>query len=717
MVKLRIILSLACFFPMLIQAASLLQGRVCDSQENGLFSVLVCLKHQQNCCCYSDTQGYFSLEIPDTATDDSLFLFFVGYKALNIPLKGLNYSSLLEFKLQEDNRMLNAALIEHNPRLSEAFSLQKVDKMDIYLSPVSDGDPLKAVSFLPASSNTAENANPEFRGSPASASQVLLNGISITAPVRNTQLSGMGNFSLFNTELIGDMTIYAGNPPLSRANALSGLVEINTCNEIEKNETQLAFSMANAGLFRAQKLGKEAFVQGYANHQFSEPYLFFNSGGNKIKSFRTDDAGLNFRWEKDVLFINLYAYGISESFRAEDYAFGKNVATTAQKLRQFNVLNLGWHKDCYYVELNSGNNLSRSDFALGILQSVQKEKEWKTSLNIKFLPLDFLLLQTGLAAEYLSLDFKTDKPAYAFSMSDSVPLLHQDTSIACFIPEAVLYAKLQLPGQITLGLGLRKKILSEKLPSYLSYQLNLRKKFDEEHSFLISAGNYQSCFYPVYRYTRFSLQTSRQMSLEYTYEGEQLFIQTAAYLKREKSPSYFGPEYKMKILQREILGLECSAEYEWSRFRASFSYTLLKASIEADNCRYKAENDLPCFLKAYCSYTGKHLLSLSCSGVYRMGLRYTPVESGHYVAGAYAFEPQYGALNSQRYTPYFRLDLSLNQVVFGKNQRRLVLFATVGNILNRKNQKACLYSPDYSSLIAYSHYQGRRYYLGAQLSF
>ncbi|HOQ57610.1 MAG TPA: hypothetical protein PLI37_00910, partial [Bacteroidales bacterium] len=457
--------------------------------------------------------------------------------------------------------------------------------------------------------------------------------------------------------------------------------------------------------------------QCYANHQFSGPYLFFNPGGKRIKSFRTDDAGLNFRWGKKAAFINLYSYGISESFRAEDYIFGKEISNNAQKIRQFNVFNLGWHKDCSYLELNLGNNLSRSDFGLGILQSVQKEREWKTSLNLKFLPLDFLLLQTGLAAEYLSLDFKTDKPALAFSMSDSVPMLHQDTSIACFIPEAVLYAKLQLPGQITLGLGLRNKILSDKLPAYLSYQVNLRKKLEEKHSFLLSGGNYQACFYPVYRYTRFSLQTSRQLSLEYTYEGEQLFIQAAIYGKQEESPTYYGPEYKMKILQRDIRGLECSAEYEWNRLRASLSYTLLDAHIKSDSTWHKAENNLPCFLKAYLSYTGKHLLSLSCSGIYRTGLRYTPVESGRYVVEAYAFEPQHGAYNSRRYDDYFRLDLSLNQVIFGKNQRRLVVFATVGNVLNRKNQKARLYSPDYSDTIGYSHYQGRTYYLGAQVSF
>ncbi|HOH23974.1 MAG TPA: hypothetical protein PKY68_02665, partial [Bacteroidales bacterium] len=99
MVKHGFILILVCFFPLCIQAHSLLEGRVCDQQGNGLFSVLVCLKQQKNSCCYSDTKGYFSLDIPDTATDDSLFLFFVGYKPLSIPLKELDLSSFAELRL------------------------------------------------------------------------------------------------------------------------------------------------------------------------------------------------------------------------------------------------------------------------------------------------------------------------------------------------------------------------------------------------------------------------------------------------------------------------------------------------------------------------------------------------------------------------------------------------------------------------------------------
>lgn len=717
MVKHGIILSCFCLLSLYIQAHSVLEGRVIDAKGQGLFSAVICLKQQENCCCYSDLQGYFSLDISAASTGDTLYIGFIGYKPQALPLQSLDCASLIEIKLQEDNLLLTTALIEHNPRLSEVFSLQKINKLDIYLSPVSDGDPLKAVSFLPASSNTSENANPEFRGSPSSASQVLLNGVSISAPVRNTQLSGMGNFSLFNSELIGDMTIYAGNPPLTRGNALAGLVEINTCDEIEQNQTQVAVSMANAGIFRSRKLGKEVFVQCYANHQFSEPYLFFNSGGNKIKSFSTNDAGLNFRWKKGPTFINFYAYGIEESFTADDYTFGKEVMNSAYKIRQFNVLNLGWRQGACMLELNSGNNLSRSDFKYGVLHSIQKDREWKTSLNFKYIPREFLMLQAGFSAEYLSLDFETDKPAYAFSMADSVPMLHTDTAITCLIPEIYLYTKIQLPGQLSLGLGVRQKLPSDHLPAYFSYQGNLRWKLNHNNSLLFSGGNYSAYYYPIYRYTRFSLQSSKQWSLEYNFKSEAFFVQAAAYHKREESPTFFSPEYSMKTCQRDIKGLEASLEYAWKGLRTSISCSMLHAEIEIDSLVYKAENDLPYFLKAYACYTTRSLFSLSCNGAFRPGLWYTPIESGRYISEAYAFEPQYGAYHSQRYDAYFKLDLSLNQVIFGKNQRMLVLFATLSNVLNRKNQKTCIYTPDYSEQVDYMHFQGRTYYLGAQLSF
>jgi len=60
------------------------------------------------------------------------------------------------------------------------------------LSPVSQGDPLKAITILPASTTTNETANPSLRGSSADRTRVILNGVPIYKPVRASQLNNQG---------------------------------------------------------------------------------------------------------------------------------------------------------------------------------------------------------------------------------------------------------------------------------------------------------------------------------------------------------------------------------------------------------------------------------------------------------------------------------------------------------------------------------------------
>lgn len=64
-------------------------------------------------------------------------------------------------------RTLKDVTIVVKDPISEKFSVQKLGKMDIYLNPASNADPLKAISILPASTNVEETANPSLRGGSA----------------------------------------------------------------------------------------------------------------------------------------------------------------------------------------------------------------------------------------------------------------------------------------------------------------------------------------------------------------------------------------------------------------------------------------------------------------------------------------------------------------------------------------------------------------------
>ena len=97
-----------------------------------------------------------------------------------------------------------------------------------YTNPLAAGDALKAITILPSSTNTDETANPALRGSSADRTRIMFNGVPIYSPVRNSQLNGLGNFSLFNTEMIHNMYVYASNPPLTFGNTSAGLGRTNT---------------------------------------------------------------------------------------------------------------------------------------------------------------------------------------------------------------------------------------------------------------------------------------------------------------------------------------------------------------------------------------------------------------------------------------------------------------------------------------------------------
>ena len=136
--------------------------------------------------------------------------------------------------LSKINNLNEVILVSKDP-ISEKFAVEKLEKLDIYLNPSSKGDPLNAINTIPSSTNTEEGVNISLRGSSADKSKIYLNNVPIINPVRNSQLSSLGNFSIFNTELINKMYIYSSNPPLTYGNSTGGIVKINTKSPTEAN--------------------------------------------------------------------------------------------------------------------------------------------------------------------------------------------------------------------------------------------------------------------------------------------------------------------------------------------------------------------------------------------------------------------------------------------------------------------------------------------------
>ena len=182
-------------------------GQVIDKDRVPIMAVNVFIKNNPSLGTITDINGKFEL----TSTDvDTIVFSCLGYKAINIPFN--QFITPFEVTLHENTVAMNEVVVFANLSVTKEFSIKELDRLSIYMSPISSGDPLKAISILPYSTNTSESANPELRGSSSDYSRVIVNNVPVYSPVKNTQLNGMGNFSLLNTELIDNQLVYAGNP-------------------------------------------------------------------------------------------------------------------------------------------------------------------------------------------------------------------------------------------------------------------------------------------------------------------------------------------------------------------------------------------------------------------------------------------------------------------------------------------------------------------------
>ena len=186
--------SIVCLFCLFISTfcfcQNLLQGSVKDTKGEPIFAANAYLKSTPQTGATTGFDGNFKLEVEDI--NDVLIVSYLGFKTKEILLTSIDFNKKLNIVLEEDAQSLDAIIITARDPISEQFSVVKLKKLDIYFNPISQGDPLLAITSLPASTNTDETANPSLRGSSADRSRVILNGVPISNPVRASSLNNTG---------------------------------------------------------------------------------------------------------------------------------------------------------------------------------------------------------------------------------------------------------------------------------------------------------------------------------------------------------------------------------------------------------------------------------------------------------------------------------------------------------------------------------------------
>ncbi len=693
-------------------AQDLLRGVVRDAQGEPIFAANVYFQSTPQGGVISDENGGFALAVPPSRTTDTLIVSFIGYQAFRIAGGQLKEQVALEVVLQEQAASLNQIVIQAQDPIASQFALKTLNKLDIYTNPLAAADPLRAITSLAASSNTDESANPVLRGSDASRSRVILNGVPVYRPVRNSQLNNIGNFSLFNTEIVGSMQVYPSNPPLSYGNSSAGLVEIETQNKLPQNQVQLSAGLASLGAFVSQKLGEESFMQVYGNYQFSRAFIGLNrSNLPGLDDFGNQDLGLNMRWSLGKgFYANLYSYAIRERYRFTTEVFSLEDQARARSRRVFQVFNLVKSTRMGQISLNHGNNFSQTDYRFGNIHSDNGIRQFNTSLNYRGFLGKNTSYQLGVYQDYSHYRYDNLNPVYFYAVSPQAPTEVLDSNLSRHQVEIYEFISTDFGQKWSFSSGLRSNIPLRGQSHYLSSQMSLSFRPWEGHSFLLSGGRYHHIAQPNFFELTYRQLDADQVALDYQYQGDKSNWTAAVYYKQE-SGAPFRPELPSPD-NRRLWGLEVSWQGDLLPYLNLYlAHSMIRDQIQQEGSNQTGPQHYAWFAKAALSYNNPRVASISLSYIGRPGNRFTPIVDSRYNETAQAYQPLYASdLNSAQLQDYHLLSLGLSKYMPLKSGA-LILYGSLNNLLNRKNQRNQVFSPDYQ-VEGFAYYSQQTLYMG-----
>jgi ferric enterobactin receptor len=205
---LKILLSLAIFFPFLVpaQAQKKIIGQVIDSKSLQPVAFATIAVKMQNTGVFSDEKGYFTILVPsDTST---LVISSVGYQSNTEKLNSDKISSFYYFKLTQELKQLDEVKViaekDRIVRVSPEISSVKMSPVLVSKLPnMGEVDVIRSFQLLPGVSATNEtSAGLYVRGGTPDQNLLLFDGMTIYHVDHF-----YGFFSAFNANSIDDIEL------------------------------------------------------------------------------------------------------------------------------------------------------------------------------------------------------------------------------------------------------------------------------------------------------------------------------------------------------------------------------------------------------------------------------------------------------------------------------------------------------------------------------
>lgn len=681
-----------------VTAQSQITGRVKAGDDGeALIGAHVYLLKNWRVGTVTDADGNFTLQISNEDLTDSLLISFVGFREQVLPISGQ-----VLVKLDPVPASGEEVVIFAKPLIAEEFKYMKISKLDIYTNPTAAADPILAVNSLPSATTTDESANISLRGSSPIETGIFLNNVPIYDAVRYAQLNGIGTFSLFNTSIIKEVTVFPGNPPLEFGNTTAGVVSLTTDDRIlDDNANSVIVSLANIGVSRDQRISDNSSLKLFSNWQPSGLIKALNHESLKeIKSFESGDLGLYWYGGKRKLTWKVFNYSLLEGYKFH-FRHPSFVGTfDQQKIRTFLTASLNQEVGRGVLSLNSGVSRSDGDFSFSSSNFDVLNRDLFLGVNF-FLPGEKLSWKSGISYDQRNSDVDGTFHEFPYALGLNHPTNEVANTVRSQTAEAFTYLKYYLSSAWTVGSGLRKNIPTVGQESYLAKQLNVTYA-SEPWSVTAGAGKYFKYGLEENNGELVNIE-SVQYSVDFNYHLE----------NTRSSISFFKKEANINQESYDAVGAEVFVDYRFSpKLNGSLSLTSVNAnSSSADTYRY----DLSYFVRGNLSYNPGSFWTIESVLVTREGVPFTPVEGASFNSSLDVFEPIYRT-DDDRLPAHMSIGLSISKIFSISDDWNVIGFASFNNVTDHKNIRTYIYDRDYTSRDA-AFFSRRTGYIGAVFNF
>ena len=135
-----------------------IRGLIVDREQNPIINATIICTQDSTQRSISNIDGLF--ELNHIKKGDTLRVSHFLYESLSIPIISLQPQDTIKIILTEKSQSLDEVVVRGVVPIARRFSASKMTEMDIYQNPIAQGDPLKAITGLAASTSISEMANP-----------------------------------------------------------------------------------------------------------------------------------------------------------------------------------------------------------------------------------------------------------------------------------------------------------------------------------------------------------------------------------------------------------------------------------------------------------------------------------------------------------------------------------------------------------------------------